>query len=54
MVQASSEDIPSLERALAGSHGVFAVTNYWEIFDQAREVQMVRNREKACINHYFI
>ncbi|XP_071479478.1 nmrA-like family domain-containing protein 1 [Diadema antillarum] len=43
MVQASIEDVSSLEGALAGSYGVFAVTNYWEIFDQAREVQMGKN-----------
>ena len=41
MVKASTDDVASLEIALAGSYGVFAVTNYWEIFDQAKEVQMV-------------
>ena len=42
MVKASTDDVASLETAIAGSYGVFAVTNYWEIFDQAKEVQMVR------------
>ncbi|XP_071479477.1 nmrA-like family domain-containing protein 1 [Diadema antillarum] len=39
MVQASMEDVASLEGALAGSYGVFAVTNYWECF----KVQMGEN-----------
>ena len=42
MVQASYDDVTSLERAMEGSHGVFAVTNFDELLDPVKEEQQVR------------
>jgi uncharacterized protein YbjT (DUF2867 family) len=37
VVQADADDQASLERAFAGAHGVFAVTNFWEVLSVDRE-----------------
>ncbi|MDQ8023346.1 MAG: NmrA/HSCARG family protein [Moraxellaceae bacterium] len=38
VVAADSDDRASLERAFRGSHGVFALTNFWEHFSPQREL----------------
>ena len=45
MVQASYDDVTALERAMEGSHGVFAVTNYDELLDPVKEELQVRSIE---------
>lgn len=56
MVKASTEDVASLEQAMAGSYGVFAMTNYWELMDQAKEVEMGKNivdvAKKVGVEHF--
>jgi uncharacterized protein YbjT (DUF2867 family) len=37
VVAGDTDDPPSLERALAGAHGAFCVTNYWEHMSAKRE-----------------
>ena len=39
VVKASFDDKASLKAAIHGSHGVFVVTNFWELFDAARETK---------------
>ena len=41
-------DKASLEKALEGSHTVYAVTNYWEKMDAALEEQQGRNIADAA------
>jgi len=53
VVQADLDDMASLERAFAGAYGVYAVTNFWELFfrDAAtsaeRETAQARNIAEA-------
>lgn len=48
IVQASMDDPDSLDKALAGSYGVFIVTNFWEHFDEKKEIQQGTNAINAC------
>ncbi|XP_041475781.1 nmrA-like family domain-containing protein 1 [Lytechinus variegatus] len=56
MVKASTDDVSSLEPAMAGSYGVFAMTSYWELMDQAKEVEMGKNMvdvaRKVGVKHF--
>src|SRR3954466_8789980 len=38
VVAGDADDPTSLDRAFAGSHGVFCVTNFWEHFSPEREI----------------
>jgi len=42
VVAADSADAASLERALAGAHGAYCVTNFWELFSVEREIRRSR------------
>lgn len=48
LAQADLNDIESIKQAIAGSHGVFAVTNYWETMDKNAELQQGKNIVDAC------
>lgn len=48
VVQGDLDDVESLTRAFSGCHGAFGVTNYWEIFDPARELEQARNLARAA------
>ncbi|KAK5064789.1 hypothetical protein LTR84_000623 [Exophiala bonariae] len=48
LAQADLNDIESVKKAIAGSHGVFAVTNYWETMDKNAELQQGKNIVDAC------
>nr|XP_054752151.1 nmrA-like family domain-containing protein 1 [Lytechinus pictus] len=48
MMQASAEDKSSLENAFDGAYGVFIVTDYYKINDQAKEIQMGKNMVDAA------
>jgi uncharacterized protein YbjT (DUF2867 family) len=48
VVAADLNDEASLTKAFAGAHGVYGVTNYWEIFDVAKEQQQATNIAKAA------
>src|SRR3990172_3818890 len=39
VVAGDADDPASLERAFAGAHGVFAVTNFWEHLSAERELE---------------
>src|SRR3954464_13558672 len=47
VVTATADDEASLERAFAGAHGVFALTNFWEHFSPERELTQARNQALA-------
>lgn len=55
VVVADADDPPSLERAFAGAHGAFCVTNFWEHFSAEREgaqaAAMARASRKAGLQH---
>ena len=55
VVAADADDQASLERAFAGAHGVFAVTNFWEHLSGAREMRqaaaMAQASKAAGVNH---
>jgi uncharacterized protein YbjT (DUF2867 family) len=55
VVAADTDDAASLERALAGAHGAFCVTNFWEHFSAEREgkqaAAMARATKKAGVAH---
>lgn len=55
VVAADLDDAQSLERAFAGAHGVYCVTNFWEHFSPEREVAqataMARATRTAGIEH---
>src|SRR5688500_20008251 len=38
VVTADLDDAPSVHRAMAGAHGAFCVTNFWEHFSPAKEI----------------
>ncbi len=42
VVAADMDDLASLERAFAGAHGVFAVTNFWEHFSPEKEIEQAK------------
>src|SRR3954453_16761403 len=48
VVAADADDEASLERAFAGAHGVFALTNFWEHFSPERELAQARNQAQAA------
>jgi uncharacterized protein YbjT (DUF2867 family) len=48
MTAADSDDQASLERAFAGAHGVFGVTNYWEHFSPEKELAQAANIARAA------
>ena len=48
VVQADLDDEASLERAFAGAHGLFAVTNFWEHFSPDKEIEQARNIAAAA------
>src|SRR3954453_8078656 len=43
VVRADLDDRASLERAFAGAHGAFCVTNFWEHFSPERERTQAAN-----------
>ena len=47
-VQADLSDNASLSAAVAGSYAVFAVTNYWELMDKAKELAQGKAITEAC------
>ena len=49
MVQASLDDPESLRKAIAGSYGVFLVTNYWDGMDGARETKQGKDAVDVCL-----
>jgi len=48
VVAADLDDQPSLERAFAGAHGAYCVTNYWEHFSPEKELAQARNLAQAA------
>ncbi|HJS37011.1 MAG TPA: NmrA/HSCARG family protein [Burkholderiales bacterium] len=48
VVVADLDDAASLERAFAGAHGAFCVTNFWEHFSPEKEVAQARNMAHAA------
>nr|CDI54585.1 conserved hypothetical protein [Melanopsichium pennsylvanicum 4] len=50
VVFADLDDLASLQKALDGSYGVFAVTNFWEANDGAKETRQGRNIVDASIS----
>ncbi|MEN3341926.1 MAG: hypothetical protein V7644_1330 [Actinomycetota bacterium] len=48
VVQADLDDRASLERAFAGAHGVFGVTNFWEHYSPDKEIEQARNIAAAA------
>ncbi|MFT3734647.1 MAG: NmrA/HSCARG family protein [Rhodocyclaceae bacterium] len=48
VVSANLDDRASLDRAFVGSHGVFAVTNFWEYFSAERELAQAANIAAAA------
>jgi uncharacterized protein YbjT (DUF2867 family) len=48
VVAGDADDVTSLERAFAGAHGVFCLTNFWEHFSAEREIAQARNMAQAA------
>jgi uncharacterized protein YbjT (DUF2867 family) len=48
VVAADLDDVASLETALAGAHGAYFVTNFWEHFSADREQAQARNLAMAA------
>ena len=48
VVAADLDDQASLEKAFAGAHGVFCVTNFWEHFSAEKELSQAQNLAKAA------
>jgi uncharacterized protein YbjT (DUF2867 family) len=48
VVAGDSDDDASLERAFAGAHGVFCVTNFWEHHSPERELAQAANLARAA------
>ena len=48
LVKADLDDQASLERAFAGAHGVFALTNFWEHFSPEKELAQAGNQARAA------
>ena len=49
MVQANLDEPESLGKAIAGSYGVFLLTNFWDGMDGARETQQGKNAIDVCL-----
>jgi uncharacterized protein YbjT (DUF2867 family) len=47
VVAGDADDPPSLERAFAGAHGAFLVTNFWEHFSPERELKQAAAMARA-------
>lgn len=48
VVAADIDDVKSLEKAFAGAHGAFCVTNFWEHFSAEKEKAQARNLADAA------
>jgi uncharacterized protein YbjT (DUF2867 family) len=48
VVSADLDNVESLKKAFAGTHGVYAVTNFWEHFSGEKEIQQARNIAEAA------
>jgi uncharacterized protein YbjT (DUF2867 family) len=48
VVAADADDEASLRAAFAGAHGAFCVTNFWEHFSPAQELQQATNMARAA------
>jgi uncharacterized protein YbjT (DUF2867 family) len=48
VVQADLDDAASLREAMQGTHGVYAVTNFWEHFSPERELAQAKNLAAAA------
>jgi uncharacterized protein YbjT (DUF2867 family) len=48
VVQANLDDEASLAKAFAGAHGVYGVTNYWQLFSVDKEQQQATNIARAA------
>jgi uncharacterized protein YbjT (DUF2867 family) len=48
VVAADCDDRTSLEKAFAGTHGAYCVTNYWEYFSPERELSQASNMARAA------
>lgn len=48
VVQADIDDVTSLEKAFAGAHGAFCVTNFWEHFSGEKETAQAKNLAEAA------
>ena len=48
VVEADLDDQPSVERAFAGAHGAYCVTNFWEHFSPDKEQSHARNMARAA------
>ena len=48
VVSADLDDVGSLEKAFAGAHGVFGVTNFWEHFSAEKEKAQAKNIADAA------
>ena len=48
VVEADLDDRASLERAFAGAHGVYGVTNFWEHYSPDKEIAQARNIAEAA------
>ena len=48
VVSADLDNVESLKKAFAGAHGVYAVTNFWEHFSGAKEIQQAKNIAEAA------
>ncbi|EJC99553.1 NAD-binding protein [Fomitiporia mediterranea MF3/22] len=49
VVKADMDDVASLRKAFEGTYGVFGVTNFWELFDEEREIQQGKNLVDAAL-----
>jgi uncharacterized protein YbjT (DUF2867 family) len=50
VMAADLDDEASLTAAFAGAHGVFGVTNYWEVFSVEREQAQAANIARASVH----
>jgi len=48
VVRADLDDVASLERAFAGAHGAYCVTNFWEHFSAEKEKAQAKNLAEAA------
>jgi uncharacterized protein YbjT (DUF2867 family) len=48
VVKADIDDADSVERAFAGTHGAFCLTNFWEHFSAEKEIAQARNMAQAA------
>jgi len=48
VVKADLDDVASLEKAFAGAHGAFCVTNFWEHFSAEKELTQAGNLAAAA------